>query len=93
MLIKRACQNRKNYFSGWIYFLGGMKRGSREPFIDPAVFSGPLSHPRFGGSAPGYKWVFITDTNKMKKWKQYLRQSHDLVKDKLSAKLKKKPGL
>ncbi|WP_343303097.1 MmcQ/YjbR family DNA-binding protein [Chitinophaga niabensis] len=42
-----------------------------------------------------YKWVFITDTNKMKKkeWEHYLRQSYDLVKDKLPAKLKKKLGL
>lgn len=42
-----------------------------------------------------YKWVFIMDTNKMKKkeWEHYLRQSYDLVKDKLPAKLKKKLGL
>jgi predicted DNA-binding protein (MmcQ/YjbR family) len=42
-----------------------------------------------------YKWVFIDDINKMKmtSWKQYLKQSYDLVKDKLSGKLKKQPGL
>ena len=38
-----------------------------------------------------YKWVWIEDINKMKKtdWKKYLEQSYDLVKSKLSAKLKK----
>ena len=42
-----------------------------------------------------YKWVLIEDINKMKKteWKQYLRQSYDLVKDKLSTKLKKQLDL
>lgn len=42
-----------------------------------------------------YKWVFIDDINKMKKqeWKQYLRQSYELVKEKLSPKLKKQLGL
>ena len=42
-----------------------------------------------------YKWVWIEDINKMKKteWKKYLQQSYDLVKDKLSAKLKKQLGL
>src|SRR4249920_3417099 len=38
-----------------------------------------------------YKWVWIEDINKMKKsdWKKYLHQSYDLVKNKLSTKLKK----
>lgn len=42
-----------------------------------------------------YKWVFIEDISKMKKteWKQYLKQSYELVKDKLSNKLKKQLGL
>jgi len=42
-----------------------------------------------------YKWVFIEDINNMKKteWKKYLRQSYDLVKEKLSLKLKKQLGL
>src|SRR5882672_5041910 len=35
-----------------------------------------------------YKWVFIEDINKMKKteWKEYLKQSYELVKNKLSLK-------
>lgn len=42
-----------------------------------------------------YKWVLIEDINKMKKadWNKYLRQSYQLVSDKLSAKLKKQLGL
>ena len=42
-----------------------------------------------------YKWVWIEDINKMKKadWKKYLRQSYELVKDKLSTKLKKQLGI
>ena len=42
-----------------------------------------------------YKWVWIEDINKMKKteWKKYLRQSYDLVKNKLPKKLKKQLGL
>jgi len=42
-----------------------------------------------------YKWVWIEDINKMKKadWKKYLQQSYDLVKNKLSTKLKKQLGL
>ncbi len=42
-----------------------------------------------------YKWVWIEDINKMKKtdWKKYLQQSYDLVKNKLSPKLKKQLGL
>jgi predicted DNA-binding protein (MmcQ/YjbR family) len=42
-----------------------------------------------------YKWVLIEDITKMKKadWKRYVKQSYDLVKDKLSTKLKKQLGL
>ncbi len=42
-----------------------------------------------------YKWVWIDDINKMKKadWKNYLQQSYDLVKNKLTTKLKKQHGL
>src|SRR3954468_18809519 len=42
-----------------------------------------------------YKWVLIEDINKMKKsdWQKYLRQSYDLVKEKLSTKLKNQLGL
>ena len=42
-----------------------------------------------------YKWVFIDDITKMKKreWEKYLKQSYELVKDKLSPKLKKQFGL
>ncbi len=42
-----------------------------------------------------YKWVFIEDITKMKKaeWKKYLTQSYELVKDKLSNKLKKQLGV
>ena len=42
-----------------------------------------------------YKWVLIDDVNKMNKsdWKRYLAQSYDLVKDKLSTKIKKQLGL
>ena len=38
-----------------------------------------------------YKWVWIDDINKMKtaEWKKYIKQSYDLVKAKLPAKLKK----
>ena len=38
-----------------------------------------------------YKWVWMDDINKMKKtdWKKYLQQSYDLVKAKLTAKMKK----
>lgn len=41
-----------------------------------------------------YKWVWIEDIKKMKKkdWEHYLRQSYELVKDKLSGKLKKQLG-
>lgn len=42
-----------------------------------------------------YKWVWISDINKMKKteWKKYLQQSYELVKNKLPVKLKKQLGL
>ena len=42
-----------------------------------------------------YKWVWIEDINKMKKpdWKKYLQQSYELVKNKLSLKLRKQLGL
>ena len=42
-----------------------------------------------------YKWVWIEDISKMKKadWKKYIKQSYDLVKDKLPAKVKKQLGL
>ena len=42
-----------------------------------------------------YKWVKIEDINKMKKadWKKYLRQSYELVKNKLPAKTKKQLGV
>jgi predicted DNA-binding protein (MmcQ/YjbR family) len=42
-----------------------------------------------------YKWVWIDDVNKMKKndWKKYIHQSYELVKNKLSLKLKKQIGL
>ena len=42
-----------------------------------------------------YKWVKIEDINKMKKtdWKKYLQQSYELVRDKLSLKLRKQLGL
>ncbi len=37
-----------------------------------------------------YKWVWMDDTRKMKKadWKYYLKQSYELVRDKLPAKTK-----
>ncbi|HEX9151872.1 MAG TPA: MmcQ/YjbR family DNA-binding protein [Flavobacterium sp.] len=42
-----------------------------------------------------YKWVLIEDINKMKKsdWEKYIRQSYNLVKDKLPAKLRKQLNL
>lgn len=38
-----------------------------------------------------YKWVLVEDITKMSEadWKKYLRQSYDLVKDKLPPKIKK----
>lgn len=42
-----------------------------------------------------YKWVFIEDTSMMKgaEWKQRIKRSYDLVKGKLSTKLKKQLNL
>jgi predicted DNA-binding protein (MmcQ/YjbR family) len=42
-----------------------------------------------------YKWVLIEDVRKMNKteWKHYIKQSYDLVKGKLPAKIKKQLGL
>ena len=42
-----------------------------------------------------YKWVWIEDINKMKEsvWKKYIQQSYDLVRNKLSNKLRKQLGL
>ena len=42
-----------------------------------------------------YKWVLIEDITKMKKsdWKKYLKQSYDLIKEKLPVKTKKQLGL
>ena len=42
-----------------------------------------------------YKWVWVDDINRLKKteWKKYLAQSYELVKEKLSPKLKKELGL
>ncbi len=42
-----------------------------------------------------YKWVWIEDINKMKRsaWQIYLQQFYDLVRYKLSNKLKKQLGL
>jgi len=41
-----------------------------------------------------YKWVMIEDIQRMNKkdWKKYIKQSYDLVKDKLPAKMKKQLG-
>jgi len=45
--------------------------------------------------AARYKWVLIEDVRKMKKsdWQKYLKQSYDLVKQKLPNKIKKQLGL
>ncbi|MBL7703236.1 MAG: MmcQ/YjbR family DNA-binding protein [Ferruginibacter sp.] len=42
-----------------------------------------------------YKWVYIDDINKMKmkEWKHYLKQSYELVKERLAPKIKKQLGL
>jgi len=42
-----------------------------------------------------YKWVWMDDINKLKKaeWKHYVKQSYELVKEKLPAKLKKQLGI
>ena len=41
-----------------------------------------------------YKWVMIEDVQKMNKkdWKKYIRQSYEMVRDKLPAKTKKQLG-
>jgi predicted DNA-binding protein (MmcQ/YjbR family) len=42
-----------------------------------------------------YKWVLIDDVQKMNKkdWQRYIKQSYELVKEKLPAKKKKELGL
>ena len=42
-----------------------------------------------------YKWVLIDDINRMNKseWKRYLKQSYDLVSEKLPKKIRKELGL
>ena len=42
-----------------------------------------------------HKWVFTNDIGKMSKaeWKKYLKQSYELVKQKLPAKAKKQLGI
>ena len=42
-----------------------------------------------------YKWVFIDDINRLpkKQWEGFIRQSHQLVKDKLPKKIKKQLNL
>ena len=42
-----------------------------------------------------YKWVLIQDIGKIKMhdWKLFIKQSYDLIKDKLPAKIKKQLGL
>lgn len=42
-----------------------------------------------------YKWVFIEDITKMNhsEWEKFLAQSYDLVKAKLTNKIKKELGL
>ena len=42
-----------------------------------------------------YKWVWMDDISRMNKseWKKYARQSYDLVKAKLPAKVKKQLGI
>lgn len=42
-----------------------------------------------------YKWVWIDDISKMNKadWKKYIKQSYNLVKEKLTAKTKKQLGI
>jgi predicted DNA-binding protein (MmcQ/YjbR family) len=42
-----------------------------------------------------YKWVMIEDTTTMSRtdWEKYLRQSYELVKNKLAPKLKKQLGI
>jgi predicted DNA-binding protein (MmcQ/YjbR family) len=42
-----------------------------------------------------YKWVWIDDIKKMKKkeWEKFIKQSYELVKAKLPAKMKKELGI
>ena len=42
-----------------------------------------------------YKWVWMDDISRMNKseWKKYVKQSYDLVKEKLSNKIKKELGI
>ena len=42
-----------------------------------------------------YNWVFVDDLNRIskKEWQQYIEQSYNLVKEKLSPKLKKQFNL
>ena len=42
-----------------------------------------------------YKWVWMDDINKLNKteWKHYVKQSYELVKEKLSAKVRKQLGI
>ncbi len=42
-----------------------------------------------------HKWVWVDDINRMKKkeWALYIKQSYELVKDKLPAKIKRDLGL
>ena len=41
-----------------------------------------------------YNWVFIDDVRKMnkKEWQQYIKQSYELVREKLPVKIKKQLG-
>lgn len=60
-------------------------------------FEEMCNRPGFGPApyVARYKWVLIEDIRKMSPadWQRYVRQSYDLVKDKLPAKLKKQLGL
>lgn len=42
-----------------------------------------------------YKWVWMDDINRLKKqeWKHYLQHSYELVKNKLTGKVKKQLGI
>jgi predicted DNA-binding protein (MmcQ/YjbR family) len=42
-----------------------------------------------------YKWVWIDDINMLNKreWEHYIQQSYEMVKSKLSSKIKKELGL
>ena len=56
---------------------------SSKPYFKPAPY------------VAKYKWVLAEDITKMKKadWKKYIKQSYELVKDKLPKKLKTQLGL